>query len=567
MPNPGIFKGACKEFLLAQKGIYADAVKNGHVAETLMAIQRRYFKRFPVEMPLNQDPTPEALAAVNDNDPDEDVAEPDRDLLSEDEYNMQMAAFKARQTVLIVRKGQLRRWFAYQYARENGPKMNSNVTLLAGLLQRIYNPTKESQRPRLKAPVNVWRKSQREAIDRAYENEIARAKEQGETRAKANKAADRDRIARTMFQALSIQEQAQWKKAAQEEHDAAMEKFKAESSGAPPSTDPRDCQRSIQSLPQILQPILDAICAATGWKATLIAGGPEPARGGHLSVISLHSGLTSGDVKMNFGQAERVGYKKHIIPIFGSFLHKCYSKEECQSRSLPEEEGLLPMADLQFDEANATVHALADGNQNSEASGTGAVVAEELVSAPSQSVAVDCANGNPFPVDLVSDTDEGDIRDNEPYSRGPSPALSLPVSRPPSPSPQQPPSAAQVPSEQPSSALNAPVDSPSSLTAAASSAKGVTKAKKGKKKAKPTVSKVDRPKRKAPAATADSASAGVAPPPKKKTKHSWHYEDEFGRLVDKEGRRIDAKGNIIPPERLDAFGNEIVTGVEGSAPV
>ncbi|KAH9478970.1 hypothetical protein JR316_0009433 [Psilocybe cubensis] len=285
MPNPGIFKGARKEFLLTQKGIYADAVKNGHVAETLMTIQRRYFKRFPVEMPLDQEPTSEALAAVNDDAPDEDIVEPDRDLLSEDEYNAQMAAFKSRQTVLVVRKGQLRRWFAYQYARENGSKMNANITLLAGLLQRIYNPGQESQRPRLKAPVNVWRKSQREAIDKAYEDEVARAKEQGETRAKANKAADRDRIARSMFQALPIGEQAYWKKVAQEEHDAAMAKFKAESSGAPPSTDPRERQRSIQSLPQILQPILDAICAATGWKATLIAGGPEPARGGHLSVI------------------------------------------------------------------------------------------------------------------------------------------------------------------------------------------------------------------------------------------------------------------------------------------
>ncbi|KAH9478972.1 hypothetical protein JR316_0009435 [Psilocybe cubensis] len=270
---------------------------------------------------------------------------------------------------------------------------------------------------------------------------------------------------------------------------------------------------------------------------------------------------------MNFGQAERVGYKKHIIPIFGSFLHRCYSKEDCQSRSLPEEEGLLPMADLQFDEANATVHTLADGNQSSEASGTGAIVTEDVASTSPLRLAAadDRADHNPFPVDLASD-DEGNGGADEPHSRGPSPALSLPVSRPPSP-PQQPPSAAQVSSEQPSSALNTRVESPSSQVAASSAAKGVTKAKKGRKKAKPTVSKVDRPKHKAAAATADSTSAGGAPPPKKKTKHSWHYEDEFGRLVDKEGRRIDAKGNIIPPERLDAFGNEIVTGVEGSVPM
>ena len=43
--------------------------------------------------------------------------------------------------------------------------------------------------------------------------------------------------------------------------------------------------RCIQNLANFVQLILDGICAATGWKATLIAGGPEPANGGRLNVI------------------------------------------------------------------------------------------------------------------------------------------------------------------------------------------------------------------------------------------------------------------------------------------
>lgn len=35
----------------------------------------------------------------------------------------------------------------------------------------------------------------------------------------------------------------------------------------------------------ILQPVLDAVCDVTGWKTTLIAGGPDPAQNGQLSVI------------------------------------------------------------------------------------------------------------------------------------------------------------------------------------------------------------------------------------------------------------------------------------------
>ena len=96
------------------------------------------------------------------------------------------------------------------------------------------------------------------------------------------------------------------------------------------------------------QPILDLICDATGWKCSLIAGGPEPAHGGRLNIIryvfsitrpgsiltdlfsSVHSGVTNGDVKMNFGRAERLRYKKYIVPMYGAFLQKCY----CRSLSV-----------------------------------------------------------------------------------------------------------------------------------------------------------------------------------------------------------------------------------------
>ena len=43
--------------------------------------------------------------------------------------------------------------------------------------------------------------------------------------------------------------------------------------------------RCIQGLVRFAQPILDLISEATGWKTTLLAGGPEPAHGGRLNVI------------------------------------------------------------------------------------------------------------------------------------------------------------------------------------------------------------------------------------------------------------------------------------------
>ena len=43
--------------------------------------------------------------------------------------------------------------------------------------------------------------------------------------------------------------------------------------------------RAIQGLDRVVKPFLDYICQTTGWKASVIMGGPEPAQGGQLNVV------------------------------------------------------------------------------------------------------------------------------------------------------------------------------------------------------------------------------------------------------------------------------------------
>ncbi|KAF8966262.1 hypothetical protein BDZ97DRAFT_699190 [Flammula alnicola] len=57
-----------------------------------------------------------------------------------------------------------------------------------------------------------------------------------------------------------------------------------------------------------------------------------------MNIISVHSDMTSGDVKMNFGLAEHARYEKYIPPIYRQFLQKCYSPAECRARALPEKD-------------------------------------------------------------------------------------------------------------------------------------------------------------------------------------------------------------------------------------
>jgi hypothetical protein len=70
---------------------------------------------------------------------------------------------------------------------------------------------------------------------------------------------------------------------------------------------------------------------------------------------------------MNFGRAECSRYLTQILPIYGDFLRKCYSKlcrllqlfladislalDECKSRALPEDADVEKLIDLEVNES------------------------------------------------------------------------------------------------------------------------------------------------------------------------------------------------------------------------
>lgn len=108
MVNPGAFSGRRKAFLDDQKEVYAAAVAANHVNDTVADIQRRYFKRFPITLAHTEEPTEEHLAAVNDNDPDPELAPPRAEGLDPDAYarakrvyEFQCNELKMRQAVSI----------------------------------------------------------------------------------------------------------------------------------------------------------------------------------------------------------------------------------------------------------------------------------------------------------------------------------------------------------------------------------------------------------------------------------------------------------------------------------
>uniref|UniRef100_A0A8H8CFR3 Uncharacterized protein n=1 Tax=Psilocybe cubensis TaxID=181762 RepID=A0A8H8CFR3_PSICU len=506
MPNPGAFKGARKDFLMSQKQTYATAVAEDNIKETVMSIQRRFFKRFPLDKPVTYEPTAEELALVDDDVADAEtvpigpLSESDREL---SETRRQLAEF---------RKGQIARWLAYQYARDNGKQKKADVSLL-DILRQLTG--KEACRPRMKTPANVWRKTQRDAIDREYERQAALARLRGQPVKSSNKVADRDRIAREMYAALPKSEQERWKKVAKEEHEAAMEMYDGDNEL---STDPADRQRAIQSIVEVMQPILDLLCEATGWKATLLVGGPEPAKDGLLNP------------------------RKNVEPV-------------------PSVQTTLFVLSSQYVDASITEPASAAPGPSQQTSNPPQTALQPSVPTEVRSMppvpptmSTSTSNSNPFPFDLPENmSTHGSPVPSPVTSRCGTPVQDF-TDR--TPNVVQPLSGTQEIA--PRSIVHA-TDSLAATSADASAlphreqmlvpSTGKKSKKKGKKAGKATTSTAEatrtREKRKATAPLPDAPTA-PAPPPRKRVKHSFYYEDARGNRVNKWGIRVDNNGNPLP---------------------
>lgn len=110
MVNPGGFSGLRKKFLDDEQAAYNAAVEAKRAADTLADIQRRYFKRFPVTLAHNEDPTEDFLASVDDNAPDPELTSPNRANMDSDDgydrakrvYELQVLEIKMRKAVCDV---------------------------------------------------------------------------------------------------------------------------------------------------------------------------------------------------------------------------------------------------------------------------------------------------------------------------------------------------------------------------------------------------------------------------------------------------------------------------------
>lgn len=90
---------------MGEKEAYAQAVDGGYTPAALALIFRRYFKRYPIDLPHHMEPSPEHLASVDDDAPDPEIPEPDIFAMPREQYDAAMEKLNARKESIEFRKG------------------------------------------------------------------------------------------------------------------------------------------------------------------------------------------------------------------------------------------------------------------------------------------------------------------------------------------------------------------------------------------------------------------------------------------------------------------------------
>ncbi|KDR66329.1 hypothetical protein GALMADRAFT_232569 [Galerina marginata CBS 339.88] len=329
MPARGVFHGGRFEFLNNERKGYAEALTSGSKDEFLKDLVRRFFKRFPVELGIGEEPTEEHLKSVDDSKPDPEPPMPSKRDVSPEEYELAIKAYEERKRLIVFRTGQIVRWIIYRHEKDLGttkePDPEDPITILTCRLTGT-----SAFKPRKPVASNLWAKANKSAVDGAF----AIANKGSSLKSGRVNIAVRQETARALFRGLPDFDQQYWSLKANQEHRRLIQDWE-ETISRPASTDPEARQKCIDGITAFMQPILDLVFEFTGMPTTFMMGGPEPADGGRLNIISLHSGSIKGPVKMNFGEAEHAGYKENIVPVFSKFLRKCFTLEDCKAAALP----------------------------------------------------------------------------------------------------------------------------------------------------------------------------------------------------------------------------------------
>ncbi|KAG6914316.1 hypothetical protein DXG01_001129 [Tephrocybe rancida] len=335
MPNPGVFRSQRKAWLLAEINKYKNTITLDQGNNTLLNIIHHFFKCFPVSLPLGQDPTPKALAQVNDF-----TADPERP--------------PPPDLAVVGCLQKIKNFLHYQINKTCSATDTGGFNPYTAAFKRMLGIA--IPKPHHLAGHNIWCRTHGSQIQLEVEHVVALLAV-GKTK---NTLTISDGATCRLYGKLTDEEKALWVRRAEKEHREVLAVWERDTTMCT-SKDPADHQRALELAPKFLTPILNMLEDTTGWKWQVQGGGPEPADGGRLNVMSVSSGTMMGPAHLTFVQAQRDSYRKYVLPVWSTFLCMCYSPEQCWDSALPETG--LTIAELGLEEGQTILETAEGGPQ------------------------------------------------------------------------------------------------------------------------------------------------------------------------------------------------------------
>ncbi|SJL00821.1 uncharacterized protein ARMOST_04135 [Armillaria ostoyae] len=264
---------------------------------------------------------------VNDNASSNipEIPFPDATKLTPRAFVKAMTAYTTYNEKVKDCEGRIDHWLRYHHDKSLKPMIKDDpyrhvLAKLAGV---------QASKPHRRTAYNLWCK----LYGNEVEEELVKLVQEGKVTPK-QKPGKCQTMRSDWYASLSKEEQCEWTKRSEEEHDVAMAEWKVGVDGTA-SDDPHEIQRCIDHLAGFIQSILEIIAKHTKGKVFMLWGGPEPGDGSHLNLMSLCAGKTSGPDGQNFINSEKALYDNVLVPMYGRFLRKCFRPEDCQAMALP----------------------------------------------------------------------------------------------------------------------------------------------------------------------------------------------------------------------------------------
>ncbi|GJF00550.1 hypothetical protein PsYK624_168430 [Phanerochaete sordida] len=314
--NQGKFKGARLEFLFTLLPDYLALVPTHRFKSFWDRIHPEYWLKFPFWVPLEQDPTPDDLARLEDDVSDE---------------------IQARKSEIIKStNASVKGWFRRQEAKDRRTK----AEVFSLLFEALCNP--EVIPPRKLPGWQYWMSRNTDKINEEYlrlhPNDADKlAKDIGE----------RCRISRVLWEEADEEQQKVFEAEAQAEFNEEMEHYhtiKSTVTGTLEDT-PEAQERARAAFAEIALPFAEFLAKASGTCVSIISGSPPPPGSTQLHLKAVHAGMsvpTATAPSQKWSDYDPEGFKL-AIKQFSKFVIHCnpagYARVETQSQDGGEADG------------------------------------------------------------------------------------------------------------------------------------------------------------------------------------------------------------------------------------